>query len=214
MKQARAGVRVRRDRADLRAQLIEAALGEFAAHGFVGASTRTIAQSVGAHQPQINYHFESKDALWRAAIDHLFVAMHEALALSQLRAAAAADAGSLATEFAAMLRRLVGFVAHHPELNRIMVHEATSPGPRLDWLTEQHVRPYFDAVRPLWRKLVKAGIAAPIDDRLIHYVLIGASSLLFVNAHEFNALVGELPTSKRWIKRHADGLVGMLLPGM
>jgi hypothetical protein len=95
-----------------------------------------------------------------------------------------------------------------------MVHEATVPGPRLEWLTEHHVRPYFDGMRPLWKKLVKAGIAAPVDDRLIHYVLVGASSLLFVNAHEFTALVGEAPTSRKWIRRHADGLVAMLLPGL
>ena len=34
---------------------------EFAAHGFEGASTRAIAAAAGTHQPQINYHFESKD---------------------------------------------------------------------------------------------------------------------------------------------------------
>ena len=49
------------------AQLLDAALVEFAAHGFAGASTRAIAERAGAHQPQINYHFSSKEALWQAA---------------------------------------------------------------------------------------------------------------------------------------------------
>lgn len=214
MKQPHTRVRARRDRADLRRRLLEAALHEFAAHGFVGASTRAIAHSVGAHQPQINYHFASKDALWRAAIDHLFANMNEALGIAALGNVAKLETTQLAAEFATMLRRLVTFVAANPELNRIMVHEATSPGERLDWLTEQHVRPYFDGMRPLWRRLVKAGIAAPIDDRLIHHVLLGASSLVFVNAHEFSSLVGESPTTRKWIDRHADGLIAMLLPGL
>jgi AcrR family transcriptional regulator len=47
-------------------------LVEFAAKGFHGASTRSIAERVDAYQPQINYHFESKEALWTAAVDHLF----------------------------------------------------------------------------------------------------------------------------------------------
>ena len=64
--------RTRRTRDDLRQQLLEAALVEFGAKGFAGASTRSIAQRVDAHQPQINYHFASKDALWEAAVDHLF----------------------------------------------------------------------------------------------------------------------------------------------
>ena len=45
---------------------------EFGAKGFDGASTRAIARRIGAHQPQINYHFASKEALWTAAVDHLF----------------------------------------------------------------------------------------------------------------------------------------------
>ncbi|NBR91752.1 MAG: TetR/AcrR family transcriptional regulator, partial [Rhodobacteraceae bacterium] len=45
---------------------------EFARNGFAGASTRAIAIRAGAHQPQINYHFSSKEALWRAVVDDLF----------------------------------------------------------------------------------------------------------------------------------------------
>ena len=203
--------RARRDRPDLRERLVDAALKEFAAHGFDGASTRAIAQRVGAHQPQINYHFASKDALWRAAIDHLFDLLLQQLELGAL---ATSDGAALPNEFANLLRRFVHFAADHPELNRIMVHEATSPGPRLAWMTEHHVKPYFDALQPVWLRLVDAGIAAPIDARLIHHVLVGAASLVFVNAHEFELLVGEDPTSADWVERHADGLIAMLLPGL
>ena len=58
--------RVRRKRTDIREALLESALVEFGAKGFDGASTRAIASRVQAHQPQINYHFESKTALWTA----------------------------------------------------------------------------------------------------------------------------------------------------
>ncbi|MCY7300024.1 MAG: TetR/AcrR family transcriptional regulator [Ilumatobacteraceae bacterium] len=50
-----------------RASLLDAAIHEFAAHGFDGASTRAIATRAGVHQPQINYHFASKLDLWRSA---------------------------------------------------------------------------------------------------------------------------------------------------
>jgi AcrR family transcriptional regulator len=52
---------------------------EFAAHGFEGASTRAIATAAGTHQPQINYHFDSKDELWKAAVDHLFDRLDQAV---------------------------------------------------------------------------------------------------------------------------------------
>src|SRR3989442_5255295 len=81
MKQAmRKTRRVRTVREDIRERLLDAALVEFGAKGFDGASTRSIAQRADAHQPQINYHFASKEALWFAAVDHLFGLLGEQLA--------------------------------------------------------------------------------------------------------------------------------------
>src|SRR5271163_2700117 len=71
--------RSRRTRADIREALLESALVEFGAKGYDGASTRAIALRVEAHQPQINYHFESKEALWAASVDHLFGLLGETL---------------------------------------------------------------------------------------------------------------------------------------
>ena len=72
-------VRLRRTRTDIREALLESALVEFGAKGFDGASTRAIARRIGAHQPQINYYFASKEALWTAAVDHLFAQLHQAM---------------------------------------------------------------------------------------------------------------------------------------
>lgn len=211
MKQEVKTPRARRTQVDLRDRLIEAALMEFAAHGFDGASTRTIAKCVGAHQPQINYHFESKEALWQASLTHLFERLAAELDLKDISQLPDED---MAHALAEQLRRLIGFVARHPELNRIMIHESTSPGPRLEWLVENHVRSYYDSLQPLWKRLVRAGIAAPIHPNLIHHVLIGAMSIAFVNADELELLQGIDVTDRRWIKRHADGLIGTFLPGL
>jgi AcrR family transcriptional regulator len=211
----RARRRTRRVRADIRLQLLEAALAEFGAKGFEGASTRPIARRVGAHQPQINYHFASKEALWTAAVDHLFAELGRIMAgLEPERSLRAGCITDLAADFAEVIRRFVRFAAAHPDLNRIMMHEATTASGRLAWMTERHVRLLYDRVRPLWRRLRAAGIAAPIDDRLFHYVLVGAASLLYVNTPEARMLTGVDPTSRRWVEAHADALVATLLPHM
>jgi AcrR family transcriptional regulator len=162
----RSSPRVRRARADIREQLLDAALIEFGTKGFDGASTRAIAQRVDAHQPQINYHFKSKEALWFAAVDHLFDLLGQAmdgLALPD-DDDASVDAAALADAFAEMIRRFVRFAAVHPELNQIMVHEATAASDRLTWMTQRHVRPIYDAVRRTWKRLRAAGVGAPSDD--------------------------------------------------
>ena len=215
MKQAiRKTRRVRVTREDIRERLLDAALVEFGAKGFDGASTRAIARRVGAHQPQINYHFASKGALWTAAVDHLFAALANAMrGVGSARAlAGSADVAETTTAFAELVRRFVRFAAQHPELNRIMVHEATAASDRVKWMTERHVQPLYGTVRRLWRRLRKAGIAAPIDDRLFHYVLVGAASMVYVNAPEARLLTGIDPTAARWVEIHAEGLVATLLP--
>src|SRR5258708_6086130 len=206
-------VSVRRTREDIRQQLLESALVEFGAKGFDGASTRSIAQRVDAHQPQINYHFASKEALWFAAVDHLFDRLGEALADLSLPADSA-DPAELAAGFAEAVRRFVRFAAAHPELNQIMVHEATEDSDRLRWMVDRHVRPIYDAIRVVWKRLRDAGIAAPIDPSMVHYVIVGAASLPFVNAPEARLLTGVEPTDAAWVDAHTHGLVATLLPGL
>jgi AcrR family transcriptional regulator len=207
-------VRLRRSRTDIRQALLESALVEFGAKGFDGASTRAIASRVQAHQPQINYHFESKTALWTAAVNYLFGLLGEALGDVLPAKLAEVDAPQLAVAFADAIRRLVRFAAEHPELNQIMVHEGTAASDRLTWMTETHVKPIFDAIRPAWQILRDAGFAAPIDNDILYYVLLGAASLPYVNAPEVRLLTGRDPNNPKWIRAHADGLVAILLPGL
>jgi AcrR family transcriptional regulator len=55
-----------------RGLILEAALAEFAEHGYQGATTASIARRVGVTQPLVHYHFGSKEALWRTTVDGLF----------------------------------------------------------------------------------------------------------------------------------------------
>lgn len=207
-------VRVRRSRSDIRGALLQSALVEFGTKGFDGASTLAIARRVEAHQPQINYHFKSKDVLWTTAVDYLFGLLGEALEGVLPADPTGVGVSQLAAAFADGIRRFVGFAAEHPELNQIMVHEGTAASDRLAWMTETHVKPFFDAIRPTWKTLRDAGLAAPIDSEILYYVLVGAASLPYVNAPEVRLLTGRDPSSPNWIGAHADALVAILLPGL
>ena len=211
--QASNKVRLRRARTDIREALLESALVEFGAKGFDGASTRAIARRVEAHQPQINYHFESKAALWTAAVDYLFGLLGEALEGVLPAKLTGVDVSQLAAAFADGIRRFVEFAAEHPQLNQIMVHEGTAASDRLAWMTETHVKPLFDGIRPAWRILRDAGVAARIESDILYYVLVGAASLPYVNAPEVRLLTGRDPSNPEWIAAHADGLIAILLPG-
>ena len=55
-----------------RDRIVAAAVDLFAERSFDGATTREIAARAGVTQPLLNYHYRSKDELWRAAVDSLF----------------------------------------------------------------------------------------------------------------------------------------------
>jgi AcrR family transcriptional regulator len=204
-------VRTRRARADIREALLQSALVEFGAKGYDGASTRVIALRVDAHQPQINYHFESKEALWVASVDYLFGLLGEAL--DGALPVDPAGMSDLAVGFADGIRRFVRFAAEHPELNQIMVHEGTAASDRLIWITKTHIEPLFDAIGTAWRMLRDAGWAAAIESDIAYYLLVGAASQPYVTAAEVRLLAGRDPRQPEWINAHADALVAILLPG-
>lgn len=200
--------RRRQQRADeTRSALLDAALHEFAAHGFEGASTRAIASRAGTHQPQINYHFASKDALWRAAVDHLFARLDDLLAEHRPGDAAVLTGRAL---LAAEIRAFVHAAARLPELNRIMIHESTIDSERLAWIVERHSGPRFRTVTAAWRRLRAAGEVPDIDESIVYYTMVGAASLPYSNAPEARHL-GVDTLAGRFVEGHADAMVALLL---
>jgi AcrR family transcriptional regulator len=190
-----------------RTALLDAALQEFAAHGFDGASTRAIATAAGTHQPQINYHFDSKDELWKAAVDHLFDRLDQAV---RAQLSATSPGWDTHDGFGANVRAFVRAAAGLPELNRIMVQEATIDSERLRWIVERHTRPRFELVTEHWRRLREQGLVADIDEAVLYYSLVGAASLAYVNAPEAR-LLGHDTLADTFIEAHADALVAVFL---
>ena len=194
-------VQRRRPTDDLLEALLAAAETEFAARGFEGASTRSIAHQAGAHQPQINYHFTSKELLWQAVVDRLFAALDDAVDLST-------DASPSAV-MAEGLRRFVEFSARRPELNRIINLEATRDSSRLRWLVEVHLRPRFAATSGLWEQTLVEGRGADMSATEVWDLLTAFGALRFANAPMVSMLEGSSSLDPR---THADRLLGILFP--
>ncbi len=191
----------------VRDRLIEGAIIEFAAHGFEGASTRMIAEHADAHPSQINYHFDSKEELWRLTLERLLAELDATIG-TRLEGVAADDLRGI---FEATIRGLVELVARRPELNRIMIQEATSPSDRLQWLVSTHLGERHRALISSWIELQARGGAGPIPADLLWHVLLGSASLLWANAPEA-LLMGIDTHDPKLVEAHADTLVAMFLP--
>ncbi len=192
-------------RAQLRARLVQSAITQFATHGFEGASTRAIAEGAGAHQPQINYHFDNKENLWRAALEQLLSELDDLLSEPS-------QASDVAME--TTIRVLVTFGSRRPELNQILIHEGANPGPRLAWLVDTHLRTRSQQLRSAWEHAVAAGIAADVPSDLVYHTVLGASALVYANAPEARLLFATDPTDPDQVQAHADAMVRLFLPGI
>ncbi|MEO1059850.1 MAG: TetR/AcrR family transcriptional regulator [Actinomycetota bacterium] len=190
----------------VRDALVNAAMVEFAAHGFDGASTRRIAEAAGAHQSQIAYHFDSKAELWRRCVSLLIDELDAEVAAGLDRV----DRDDPQAAMEALIRGLVRFASTHPELSRLMMHEGTTPGPRLAWLVDTKLQRRHATIAAAWQELLDDGTVAPIDADLLYHSVIGAASLIYANAPEA-VLLGIEPADPDLVRRHEDALVALFL---
>lgn len=194
-----------RQREATRERILEAAVEAFAETGFLGTSTREIARRASTNQGLITYHFRSKDALWRAAVDTIFDRLGQQLA-ERLDALDLADPRERARE---AIRQYVRFAAAHPELFRIMVDEGRVADERMKWLVDSHLRQRFEAVSQGLMEVLE------IDESLVphaFYALAGAASLMFAVAPECRRLTGLAPRTAQAVETHADFVAGLLVP--
>lgn len=196
---------------DTRERLLEAAINEFATHGFDGASTRRIAESAESHQPQINYYFGSKDALWRHAIGRLFAELAESTDRIDATAAPAEVLDQA-------IDRFVRFAHRRPAMHRIMFHEFSSGSERLRWVVDEHTGATFSWFRAIWSEARAAGVTIDIDARVAFHTFVGAASLLPVARAELSMQLArdgedELSDTEA-VERHTEAIRRLLLPGL
>src|SRR5271165_7321879 len=114
MAQTAAPGRVTRPTADAtRDRILSAALDLFSERSFEGATTREIAARAEVTQPLLNYHFSSKDELWRTAVDGLFGELARVLGARRDGLRGVEDA----TVARLVMREFIYFSAAHPQLH-------------------------------------------------------------------------------------------------
>ena len=189
-----------------RDRILAAALDLFADRSFEGATTREIAQQAGVSQPSLNYHFRSKDELWRAAVDGLFAQLGATLGarVDGLRGVDEVTTAEL------LIRDFIAFSAAHPQLHRIITQESKGEGERIDWLVDTHVRPLYDMTTSLFTRLAAQGAVPDIPAPFLYYILTGAGPTIFVLAPECRRLAGFDPLRPEAVATHADAVVDLL----
>ena len=192
-----------------RQKLLDAAIEAFSENGFKGTSTRDIAKRAGVHHPLITYHFKNKDQLWRAAADGVFSDFRRSLAAS-LEHHQNEDPKQ---RMASMIRAYVYYAKSQPALHKVIVQEASYPSPRLDWLVETHLKPFFDASFAMFTELQALDIAVKGNPRLLFNMIRLSSGGLLALGQELQVSSGIDVNDDATLDEIADLIVSVFLPG-
>lgn len=199
------GVR-ERQREATRAAILEAALEAFSESGFEGARTRDIAARAGVNHALIQYHFNSKDELWRAAVAFLFGRLGDEVTFGD--EAAWPDRRSFAE---GALRRYVHYCARHPEHARLMIQESVRDSDRLQWAADTFISQNRRSAERFIRLMQREGLMPDASPAALAYIIVGASQLFYALAPEVRRVWGVDPTQAAQIEAHADAVVKVLL---
>ena len=166
-----------------RRRILIAAKACFAEHGFLGASTRQIAEAAGVAQGLLRYHFETKEALWKAVMDDIFAHITEQYPLDdqQLDLTARQKVEDFITGF-------IDFFDQEPALYALMTNESRSPSKRQKWLLETHVRAYFEANQAIFEEGQREGVVRATDPVMLYYAIIGIVGAAYSYAPEIDTL--------------------------
>lgn len=174
------------DRAeDARRRILEASLAEFAAHGWGGARVDRIAAAAGINKRLLYVHVGNKEALWIAALEHVYATMRAGE--SELNLGRLDPLESLQL----LVRFNFRFHAERPEFLRMLNEENRQGAAHLK--KSDKVAAIYSPLLALIRDILERGKAAGVIraglDPMQLYISIAALSYFYCsNRHTLSAV--------------------------
>jgi AcrR family transcriptional regulator len=168
-----------------RARILEAAIEEFAARGFKGASMDAIAARTHTTRALINYYFGGKEKVYLAVLEHVYGEIRQAEDRLDLDHLSPVDA----------IRRIVEFTYNyyleHEGFVRLVVAENQAEGRRLKKSRAMRSlnRSIIDTLRRVLERGQRDGTFRPdIDPVEIHKAIAALGMFNVTNQHTFSAI--------------------------
>jgi AcrR family transcriptional regulator len=170
-----------------RAGIVAAAIDEFAARGFKGASMDAIAARTHTTRAMINYYFGSKEQVYQAVLEHCYSEIRHAESFLDLEDLAPVDA----------MRRIVEFTfdyyLSHQYFVRIVIAENQAKGRHLKKLKTMGIlnRPILDLLSRVIARGQAGGVFRkglnPLD---VHMAIAALGNFNVSHQHTFSAIFG------------------------
>jgi AcrR family transcriptional regulator len=168
-----------------RARIVRAAIDEFAARGFKGASMDAIAARTDTTRALINYHFGGKEQIYLAVLEHVYAEIRQAEGLLDLDHLDPPDA----------IRRIVEFTftyyLEHEGFVRLVVAENQARGGhfRKSKAMRSLNRPIIERLaRVIARGQADGFFRADVDPVQVHMIIAALGLFNVTNQYTFGAI--------------------------
>jgi AcrR family transcriptional regulator len=168
-----------------RARIVRAAIDEFAARGFKGASMDAIAARTDTTRALINYHFGGKEQIYLAVLEHVYAEIRQAEGLLDLDHLDPPDA----------IRRIVEFTftyyLEHDGFVRLVVAENQARGGhfRKSKAMRSLNRPIIERLaRVIARGQADGFFRADVDPVQVHMIIAALGLFNVTNQYTFGAI--------------------------
>ena len=142
---------------ETRTAILQAAVREFAREGIAGARTDAIARSAKVNKALLYYYYRDKDALYQAALDHVFHERNEFL----LRVLAEEiPPGEKILRYAGAF---FDYLAEHPSQREMVQREMIARGSHLQRIVKLYMKPIYLELVKVLREGIASGVFRPID---------------------------------------------------
>ena len=180
-----------RDPERTRGLIVDAAIAEFAAHGYAGARTSAIAARAGVNQQLISYYFDGKEGLYQA--------------ISEQWAQREGDLTAEDVPLPEQLRRYALEAQHNPDGVRLMAWgglEYSGPETDVDQVRRsERLQRNVDQLR----ELQAAGkLAADVDPACLTIMLMAAAMATTTLPHVIEGLCQVDPRSPEFLEHYAE----------
>jgi AcrR family transcriptional regulator len=176
-----------------RERLVDAALAEFAEHGFAGARVGTIAARAGLNKQLISHHFGGKRGLYEAV-------------MAERRLRGGGELTSVTTDADETLASFFERAVADPEWVRVLLWEALDE--RDDGITalEERRSRYHERVRWVRSEQAAGRLPASLDPELLLLSLLGAALYPVLLPQVCEVLTGERPEEPAFADRYLEHL--------
>ncbi|HEY3707255.1 MAG TPA: TetR/AcrR family transcriptional regulator [Terracidiphilus sp.] len=194
--------------AETRTRILEAALGEFAAHGLAGARTEQIATAAGVNKALLYYYFESKEKLYLAALE---------LSAERIRDSSLAVFLSSGSAGERIVRtalnhfdRIIGQQEFQSMMQQEMIrlHKGESSG--ISIVIKRVFAPMLSMYQALVREGIASGELIDVDWMQMHLSTLGANVFYFMSAPIWRKVMPVDPLDPDVLKKRRQEVVHFL----